>query len=280
VKIPRVPEAAKGLEREAAVLGFLDARGGLAGAPKAFWIGPFGPLPAMAQSALPGRSVLASLRATDARDLAVQVTDWLVMLAQRTARPDDGGRWSRLAVPALASMGEQLASLGMSPPGAGTPLTAASLEGLPLVVEHRDCAPWNLVRGSAGDLRVLDWESAEIDGLPGLDLLYFLAYLAFALEQVPFHVASTDLRAAYRRSLDPTSPTGAIRAECLGRYARALGIVPERLAALAPLAWAIHFASEYRNFAADAGPTPLRDRLRQSVFLTLLDEDARKQAVG
>ena len=84
------------------------------------------------------------------------------------------------------------------------------LGGLPKVLEHRDFAPWNLLLDETEGLSVLDWESAVIDGVPSLDLLYFLPYLTFAVENLPFTEASPALRAAYRRSLSPVSPMGAI----------------------------------------------------------------------
>jgi aminoglycoside phosphotransferase (APT) family kinase protein len=37
--------------------------------------------------------------------------------------------------------------------------------------EQRDFGPWNLLVTPAGQIAVLDWESAEVDGLPALDRL-------------------------------------------------------------------------------------------------------------
>ena len=55
------------------------------------------------------------------------------------------------------------------------------LEGLPLVCEHRDFSPWNLFVHAGDRLAVFDWESSEPEGLPLLDLIYFLTYMASAL---------------------------------------------------------------------------------------------------
>lgn len=57
---------------------------------------------------------------------------------------------------------------------------AEALEGvpLPMVWQHRDFTPWNLLRASGqgkGDLRVLDWEGAR-PGLPLCDLLHFVTH--------------------------------------------------------------------------------------------------------
>ena len=53
---------------------------------------------------------------------------------------------------------------------------------MPETFEHRDCSPWNLLVTTSGELAVLDWESAEQNGLPAIDLVYFLAYLAFFMD--------------------------------------------------------------------------------------------------
>lgn len=58
---------------------------------------------------------------------------------------------------------------------------SAALAGVPLPVvwQHRDFTPWNLLRAPGrpgqGDLRVLDWEGAR-PGLPLCDLLHFVTH--------------------------------------------------------------------------------------------------------
>jgi len=275
VKIPRIKAAARSILREAAALEFLDGMGGISGVPRPIWCGPLGPLPALVQTALPGRALIGTIDSSNCRSVALQVTDWLAMLARRTARPDDNGRWVRLVEPTIACFERNFGLL----PGVGArnrlSLTPEAAAGLPLVVEHRDLSPWNVLARADGTIAVLDWESSEVAGFPGLDLLYFLAYLAFQAEKIPYRTASAELRACYRRTLNPATPMGALRAECLARYAVKIGVSPGRLEMLAPLAWMIHSQSEHRNFAADAGREPTRERLRDSVFLALLEEESR-----
>src|SRR5436190_718658 len=90
----------------------------------------------------------------------------------------------------------------------------AALGDLPLVCEQRDFSPWNVLIAADGALVVLDWESAETEGLPGMDLIYFLAYLAFFLDGA---MESGRFRESYRAALDPATFTGAVQAECLRR---------------------------------------------------------------
>ena len=82
---------------------------------------------------------------------------------------------------------------------------------------------------------------------------------------------------AYRRTLDSRTFTGAIRMECLNRYATQLGLDPAVASPLAALVWAIHAASDYRAIEADlAGGHPGTGILRQSVFLNLWYEEVQQ----
>ncbi len=51
---------------------------------------------------------------------------------------------------------------------------------LPLVLAHEDLSHPNLLFSTEGQAHVVDWELAEPDGLPALDLFFFLTYIAFA----------------------------------------------------------------------------------------------------
>ncbi|MFQ5652193.1 MAG: aminoglycoside phosphotransferase family protein [bacterium] len=59
---------------------------------------------------------------------------------------------------------------------------ATSLQGhlLPLVFEHGDFSSPNLLISEHNALGVVDWELAQRYGLPGVDLFFFLSYIAFA----------------------------------------------------------------------------------------------------
>jgi len=51
---------------------------------------------------------------------------------------------------------------------------------LPLVMEHGDFSPPNILQTENGNIGVVDWELAEPQGLPASDLFFFLTYIAFA----------------------------------------------------------------------------------------------------
>jgi hypothetical protein len=44
----------------------------------------------------------------------------------------------------------------------------------PVVAQHGDFAPWNLLRRSEGTIRAIDWEYGTLEGFPHLDLAYYL----------------------------------------------------------------------------------------------------------
>lgn len=61
----------------------------------------------------------------------------------------------------------------------GAPDVDAWLEPLsgrnwPVVAQHGDFAPWNLIIGSDGALRAIDWEYGDLEGFPYLDLAFYL----------------------------------------------------------------------------------------------------------
>lgn len=51
---------------------------------------------------------------------------------------------------------------------------------IPLVFEHGDFSAPNILMGEDGEIGVVDWELAEPQGLPAVDLFFFISYLAFA----------------------------------------------------------------------------------------------------
>lgn len=95
------------------------------------------------------------------------------------------GRNSRRPVPAAKIADALRRALGMFDelfPGVGAEMNflsrqideiASSSSPIPLVFEHGDLGTWNLLL-SGNELRVLDWENADHDGMPLWDLNYFL----------------------------------------------------------------------------------------------------------
>jgi glycosyltransferase involved in cell wall biosynthesis len=268
VKFARVPEAEPGLEREARVLRQLgEEQPDLAGVPHLRSEGHRAGRLAVVEDVVEGRSLLDQLNPQNFEQVALQVTRLLIDLARA-----GGSQRPRMVDEAVDAFAVQFG------PVAGEEIVAAAREklaavsDLPAAPEHRDCSPWNIVITPAGDPVLLDWESAEPDGLPGLDLFYFLANCAFVLDGA---LESGRTRESYARLLDPTTEHGRIYRRAVGEYASALEIAPEDLARLRLLCWIVHSRSDYRHLQLEAGGAPRPQDLRGGMFLGLVEEELR-----
>jgi Phosphotransferase enzyme family len=265
VKLPRVAEAERALAREAAALRAIGAGrdGRVAGAPSVLLFERDDPT-ILGETFLPGRAVTARLDHERYPRLAVKVTDWLVDLA-RLGTSATSEEWRpRLIDEPLEDVERWF---GSSLAGGELQVLrrrVVSLRDVPLVPEHRDCAPWNLLLDEHGTLVVHDWESADPQGLPLRDLVYFLAYGAFFLEGA---IESGRVANAYRALLDPTTTTGRVAAACERRYLAGLGLGRTAVPALRALTWVLHLRSQYQRL----GPAATR----RSLFLALLRAELR-----
>ncbi|HEX5387005.1 MAG TPA: hypothetical protein VFW66_09920 [Gemmatimonadales bacterium] len=289
VKFARVPEAAEGLRREAAALAAVHARraGGMPGAPRILCEDPALGHGALAETALAGQPLYSLLTPATHRDLAVRAADWLAELASPAAAPASAAPASAAPRAGAAPMVERAVRDFVTQFG---PVLERSerdeaervitvLHSVPSVIEQRDFSPWNVHVAPDGSLAVFDWESAELEGLPLLDLVYFLAYVAFFRDGavVPGGRAPRRLgrcRESYRQSLDPKSATGAVAAACVDRYVSRVPLDPSLIRGLRRLTWLVHARSDYRHAVADAGGrAPGSRTLRRSLFLALWREE-------
>src|SRR5262249_17326880 len=138
--------------------------------------------------------------------------------------------------------------------------------------EQRDFGLWNVLVTADGGLAVLDWESSEPQGLPAMDLIYFLSFLALSLDGT---INPGSIRANYRKTLSPSASTGGVVRECLERYASETGFDLANLRPLRLLCWLLHSRSEYQWFVADVARKPEREALRRSLFLSLWEQEVR-----
>jgi hypothetical protein len=264
VKRARVLGAAQPMLNEAQVLRAVQARqGGTRGAPSALFCRELDGLLTLAETFVDGRPMAEMLGPENCRALALQATDWSAELAQVAHAVPQEVWWGRLIEPVVSDF-----EYTFGPVLDRGALRAAldvlsSLGPLPLVCEQRDFSPWNLIVAPSGELGVLDWESAERQGLPALDLIYCLMYLSASLD------GSGHLWEARRRCSEPGTAMGSIAEECLGRYLHHVGVPRAALHPLAVLAWMIHAKSDYKHFCLDLGQPPAAALLRRSVFLRL-----------
>ena len=270
VKLPRVPEAQDGLRREAAALAMAHARvpGGLSGAPRLLFCDERSGGLALGETALSGQPLFSLLRAGSYRDLAFRAADWLGDFAGPLSRASRGAA----AAIVDSTLRDFATTFGPVTDGADLQATErllAPLADLPSVPEHRDFSPWNVHVAAGGGLVAYDWESAEPQGLPLTDLVYFLAHLAFFHD----HAISRGTIESYRRSRDPRTFTGGVHRDCLAHYAQRVGLDSQHVRGLHVLTWLIHSRSEYRRLVADAGGPPALGALERSLFLALWREE-------
>jgi Phosphotransferase enzyme family len=278
VKFARSPSEDDGLRREAAVLSVLEtAHPSLRGLPRLLFVERRSGRVALGETMLRGSPVLEQLNRSTFAALAQQVTEWLVALAGRAEPVRATLWWGRLVEEPLNYFEHAFAAtLSADEIAYARQALAMPDVALPLVVEQRDVAPWNTLLDDDGTLAVVDWESAELEGLPALDLVYFLTQAALVVGDALDSGAARD---AYARSLDPATELGRIVDQCESLYCARVGVDPPLLRPLRLLCWTIHARSEYERLTADAGARPGRDALDASVFLGLWREELRRQPI-
>jgi hypothetical protein len=232
VKLPRVQEAEAALEREASVLEAVHAERAQPGIPRVVARATIAGRIALAESVVTGQPLLDMLRRDTHRRLCLKATDFLADLATEAPQRRSTAWRENIAEGALQAL---------APPERqrASPVLAR-LGPLPEVLEQRDCSPWNVLVQRDGSLALLDWESAEERGLPGLDLLYFLTYAAIFVDGTMHTGGELD---SYRRILTPTTPTGGVYAECTAAYAERVGFDRSMLQPLRLLCWLVHARS-------------------------------------
>jgi aminoglycoside phosphotransferase (APT) family kinase protein len=233
-----------------------------------------GRTPVLGQSVVRGVPVWLALRRDNYARLAAQVTAWQVQLARSTSAPPlpQAAWWERLVAPHLAWFSECDGSMAGAQQLEQAVGLLQQLDNLPSVCEHRDFAPGNVLL-DGDELAVIDWECAELKGLPALDLIYFLTYLTLAVAGVDVHGA-VDLprvRAVYRAAFDPATPDGQVVDACLRQYCAAVGVDPVMLRPLRLLTWLMQ-AHLRRHAAAAVAVTPAQ-AWQRSLFVQLWQEE-------
>ncbi|HKG37102.1 MAG TPA: aminoglycoside phosphotransferase family protein [Solirubrobacterales bacterium] len=272
VKFSRVAATDAAVEREGEVLGRLGReRPDLRGVPRLLATGRRAGRSAVAQSRLDGPGIRSLLTPDTFEDLAGRVTRWLISLAGSPS-PQPAERWERRLVTGPLDRFEEIFG-----PVTGEDTVRrvrdllSGLGELPLVWEHRDCGPWNLVLGADGQVAAVDWETSEPHGLPCTDLAYFLAGSLLDMEGAFAGRVDHDLVARlHARLLDPSTPEGAVAERCVARYCHALGIDQALYPRLRLLAWVVLALIDYEHLAMEAGGDPPERDVRGIFFLALI----------
>lgn len=269
-KFARVPASGASLEHEAETLSRIETdHPAITGVPRLLASDRRAGCRALAETAVLGEPLITALAPSTLEPLAARVGEWLTGLVDRTATRSAAEYQSRLVEEPLRQFERDF---GVAAPGAPDRCRAIleRLGDLPAASEHRDCSPWNVVVGQDDSIGLLDWESAEPEGLPGLDLIYFLANAAFVLDSA---LETGVVRPTYSRLLNPATEYGRVFDRCTAEYCSRLGLPVSELHRLRLLCWIVHSHSDYRHLAMGATGTPSREELRTSMFLGLIEEE-------
>lgn len=270
VKFARVAEAELGLAREAKMLRRLgEERPSLQGVPSFRGEGRRSSRLAVVEEAIEGRSLLDLLTPENFEDVALRVTHLLIDLARDGRRSEADWR-RRLVEEPLAEFERNFGGVVAAGSVPALHSILDDLGELPPAPEHRDCSPWNVVLMPDGEPALLDWESAEPDGLPGMDLVYFLANCAFVLDGA---IEGGRTRETYAKLLDPRTTYGRIARRARHEYTSALGIGGADFRRLRLLCWIVHSRSDYRHLQLEAPGAPAPDQLLEAPFLGLVAEE-------
>jgi aminoglycoside phosphotransferase (APT) family kinase protein len=273
VKFARSESEDDPLEREAATLRTLERTvPQLRGVPQLLFVGRRVGRVALGETVVFGQPVLGRLDQSSLAAVAEDVTSWLIDLARSVETEPRASWWERLVEGPAREFERMFVSVLDPDEAARTREVLSTLRDLPVVCEHRDCSPWNVLHDDCGDLAVVDWESSEPRGLPALDLVYFLTYAALVVEGA-FDDGAAE---TYARTLDPDSVVGAIVQECEQRYCERVGLDAEQLRPLRLLCWTVHAQSEYRLLEQDTAGPPARKALAASLFLSFWRQELRR----
>lgn len=213
-----------------------------------------GERPYLVETALAGRPLSPAAVRRDPAATVGAVCAWLEDLSpDALSRPVlDQGAFQRLVERPLLALSQAYGSLSEEALLARATIDLlAPLEGagLPLVFEHGDLSPPNVLRLEDGRIGVLDWELAHPHGLPAHDLLFFIGYVAFALRDA--RSTEAQVAAVHEAFLGP-SPWAV---PSLSGYARRLGIDRTLLPLLFVSCWARYAAGLLERASATDGQT-------------------------
>lgn len=214
LKIPRRPGDDSGVRHEAGQLQRVHELGAEV-APKPLGVFPIGATVALAETAVRGRPL--SPREVRAHPQAALAAGLELVRALPVT-----GRWRAEEIEAVPTGGARSVLVSLLGAEAADQVVARTRRALhplrdaalPAVLEHGDLSHPNLLLGSEGRLRAVDWERGASHGLPGQDLVLFLAYLAEA-------------RAG---AASPLERVAAVEGALLSRHGWARGHLAEHLA--------------------------------------------------
>jgi hypothetical protein len=273
-KLVRTKEAEHRLAREADTLTALASLppSGIEGVPRLLFSEHTATGLAVCETALDGARLFTWVRADNAGVLAQKVADWALKLVRTDTLIPPDEWWMRVVEPIVRDFSALYGCVINDELLRDCISRLRGLGPLPSTVEHRDFGWWNVVLTTNDELAVLDWETAEVHGLPGLDLIYFLYFIAALLDGSS---RDSGFRETLRRMRDARTLTGRIHAETVDRYWRGAGLDPSSVLPLRLLTWMLQAISDFRDITDRCGGPPGPDALRNGLYFALWEEDLR-----
>jgi hypothetical protein len=240
VKMTRDPKLNPRLETEWHALTLLQERGiGDEGTvPRPLFAGRHADLAIVGETAVDGVPFRRQTRATADCPYARAVVDWLLELGTLTAHTQPTGS------PGIAAWLEALLArfteLYRVDPVHGDFLAdqvaaiARSEAGLPLVFQHGDPGPWNLLVTREGRPAFLDWEAADPEGLPLWDIFHFLRSFGLAISR---RTGRSDPIRSFTEQVLADSDLSRLIAQATTRFCAATALRPELVEPLFYLCW-------------------------------------------
>ncbi len=239
LKAARGPLGEAGLRREAAVLASLP---GGSPAPRLIGVEDDANGIVVTQTAVPGVPLVHVLTPDSFRADAAAVASALSRFCGTSGRAP----WPSIRARAIT----QAASLGVT----------ADLDRLlpvelvvPRTIEHGDCAPWNVLVSRGRQVVFVDWESGDADGLPYVDLIYFLTTSALMLDG---SLSNEALEASYVRIWRGVGAVAETVADVEQEWRGRLGLSEHAARALRLVRWIGHADGERRRRATTGDPSP------------------------
>ena len=238
VKIPRLPGDTRHLDREVANLRLVHTArtGGFDSIPRVVAYEDYEDSRLLIETALAGQTMSPTLVRRQPKACIQTVLAWLIELHLATAKcSDDVANWYTCLAERPLDRFETAFPLDAEETRliSRTRQLAAPLHDarVPLVFEHGDLSSPNILLQQDGRPGIVDWELAEPQGLPAVDLFFFLTYVALAQQRA--RKLRDDLAAFHQAFFGST----AWARPHLVRYAERLQLPPRMLRALFVLCW-------------------------------------------
>ncbi len=185
-KVPRLAGDNSQLDREVRNLCQVQATrlGGYKSIPKVLVYEDYGGHRLLIETAVEGQPLKADFVRQNPDEAIRPVMDWIIDLHTASAKTNHlSPRWfNRVAEVPMAQIASTLnnseeTALIEKMRSLVEPLSFAEF---PLVFQHGDFSSPNILIDANNQIGVVDWELAEPEGLPALDMFFFLNFVAFA----------------------------------------------------------------------------------------------------